>query len=285
MKTYNLPDDLYGGGKLSKEDIIIYHYTSKKDSLKEKSILNRNAFSLVITGNKTMHFAEKTVNVQDSEIHILSAGNCIASVTMSGQKVFESILIFFDNNVLFDFYSAHAELIDKLKAKSKKSNSYISFKKDDFISHFIQSLLLILRKNIRLSESMRRVKLQELLLYLLENHSERFLSFKPALKLTDVELRIRKVVEINEENNLSLEELSFLCNVSVSTFKRQFKKIFNSAPSKWLHEKKMTAAGRMLVERNKKPSEIWHKLGFETHAGFTKSFKKHFGCSPKDYSK
>jgi len=286
MKVFNLQDDIFPDKKLPGSSIIIYHYTSHSDSLKEKSVLHRNAFSLVITGHKTMHFAEKTVYVHDTEIHILSAGNCIASVSIPEQTIFESVLIFFDNEVLSDFYSTYSDLIDRLK-KNRNINAeqYVAFKKDNFIKNYIQSLLLALNKNGQLSEPMKQLKLQELLLYLLENHTDVFLSFKHSGELSNIEMRIKKVVEANRSNNLTLDELSFLSNVSVSTFKRHFKKIYNNTPGVWLNEQRMILARKMLSEQHEKPAEIWFRLGFETHTGFTKSFKKHFGKLPKEFAR
>jgi AraC-like DNA-binding protein len=281
MSTYTLPDDIFSDKELLASEVIFYHYTSTKDSFREKSILKRNAFSLVISGNKTMHFAEKTVHVNDSEIHLLAAGNCIASVAISQVKTFESVLIFFDTSLLNEFYADHAKLIDKYKSKKIDSNLYLDFKKDSFLTNYIQSLLLTIKNKRVPSQAMKQLKIQELFLYLLENHTDKFLSFQPSRKLTEIEMQIRKVVEANKENNLTLDELSFLCNISTSTFKRHFKKIFKTSHSAWRNEQKMNMALKMLKEQNQKPGEVWHKLGFETHAGFTKSFKKHFGSMPK----
>lgn len=282
MKIYTLPGDIPIDKKTRKEDIIFYHYTSLKDSFKEKAHLNCNAFSLVISGSKIMHFAEKTVNIRDSEIHLLSAGNCIASVSISKEKTFESVLIFFKNEVLADFYLTHSTLIGEFKPK--RSHPFLEFEKDEFIRNYIQSLLLTLQKNKEMSASMKQIKLQELFLYLLENYPDKFLSFKHSSKGSDLELQFRNVIEANKDNNLTLEELSFLCNMSVSTFKRKFKQLYNTTPSAWLNEQRMMTASRLLRQRGERPGEIWHKLGFETHTGFTKSFKKHFGCTPKEFT-
>ena len=77
--------------------------------------------------------------------------------------------------------------------------------------------------------------------------------------------------------------MAFLCSVSTSTFKRQFRKIYHSSPTSWFAEQKMKLAAQLLTKHNERPSEIWFKLGYETHTSFTKSFKKHFGVSPKIY--
>ncbi|MGL5224587.1 MAG: hypothetical protein ACRC8Q_04515, partial [Aeromonas sp.] len=43
-----------------------------------------------------------------------------------------------------------------------------------------------------------------------------------------------------------LQELAFLCNMSLSTFKRTFISIFNQPPRKWLNHKKMTYAQKLI---------------------------------------
>ena len=280
MSVFNLPGDILTGWQGPGSGITLHHYTAQSPVLKESAVLQTNAISLVIKGNKTMHFLEGTVNVHDSEIHFLSAGNCIASVSLS--KPFESILIFFDNRVLSNFHLEHGELIEKLKRTREFSpESYIAFQKDGFINNYIQSLLLMLSAG-EPSESMKQLKLKELLLYLLENHANRFLSFQSTGKTRNVEWRIRKVVEANKLNNLNLDELAFLCNMSTSTFKRYFKQIYNTSPTLWLNEQKMLLAYKLLSEQGEKPGEIWFQLGFETHTGFTRSFKKRFGRLPKE---
>src|SRR5215203_789307 len=284
MKVFNLPDDIFSNKAELDNQIIIHHYITAGNYLKEKSVLHRNSVSLVINGQKTIRFAEKAVNTNDREIHFLSSGNCIASFDIEKQTQFESILIFFDDKVLSDFVVENTTLIEK---EQKKYNPvqcrYISFQKDDFINTYIQSLRLIVTNKKNISTEMKRLKLCELLLYLLENQSEVFLAFLNRGAMPHNETVIRKVVESNITEKLSLDEMAFLCNVSTSTFKRQFGKIYNTSPTLWFAEQKMKLAAKYLTDYREKPGEVWFKLGYETHTSFTKSFKKYFGVSPKTY--
>lgn len=282
MNVYELPNNIFADKKILDSEIIFYHYSANKDSFKGKSILKRNAFSMVVNGTKTMYFAEKTVQIHSNEIHLLTAGNCIATVNIADNNPFESILIFFDNNVLLNFHKNHSHIISKLRNNINNKQEYIDFQKDDFIKNFIQSLFLILKNKNQPSDEMKNLKVQELFLYLLENDTDKFLSFKNHQNISDSEFKIKKVIAANTNNNLTIGELAFLCDMSASTFKRHFKKIYNSSPIDWNHKQRMKLASKMLL--NEKPSEVWHKLGFDTHTGFTKSFKKHFGILPKDFA-
>jgi AraC-like DNA-binding protein len=284
MKVFNLPQDAVADKSTAGSSIIFQPFTATKSTLKEKAILDRNAISLVLSGQKTMCFPEKTVYANDKEIHFLSAGNCVASIDISTQKEFKSILIYFDDAELADFFRVNAGFIEKATRRLRVgSSAYVAFRKDAFIDHYIDSIQLILQNGGDRSLPMKRIKLQELLLYLLENHTQQFLAVQNRGQLSSLELTIRKVVESNLLSNLTIDEMAFLCNQSPSTFKRQFKKIYSASPNSWILARRMELAAQLLTKKKEKPAEIWFKLGFETHSGFTKSFKKHFGVAPKDY--
>lgn len=80
--------------------------------------------------------------------------------------------------------------------------------------------------------------------------------------------------------NMSLEKLGYLTGRSLSTFNRDFKKLFNSSPQKWLTDKRLELAYYQLAEKKKKPTEIYLEVGFEDLSHFSFIFKKKYGFSP-----
>ena len=99
MDIFNLPADIFPKGTIADDDIIMYDYEAKMGSFKGRSVLHKNAISLVVKGEKTMHFAEQTVYINDKEFHFLSAGNCLASMNIHPGTI-RSILVFFDSSIL-----------------------------------------------------------------------------------------------------------------------------------------------------------------------------------------
>jgi len=283
MDITNLPQDIFPSVK--KLDNIIFHsYTAPVGSFKGKSILNMNSISLVLSGEKTLLFAGKSVFIKDDEFHFLSAGHCLASMQLQEKKVFSSILIFFDNKALADFYLKYDTLISKLKGKQKITpEPYIGFKKDPFVLNFIDSLKLLFQSSIGISNEMKLLKFEELMLHLLQKYPLQILSFqsnKPS-DLSDFE--IRKAIETNVVNNVTVEELAFLCKLSLSTFKRRFMKLYGTSPSKWILQQRMEIAKNLLSHYDQKPSEVYYKVGYENHSSFTQSFRQTFGITPKEF--
>lgn len=80
--------------------------------------------------------------------------------------------------------------------------------------------------------------------------------------------------------NLPLEKFGYLTGRSLTTFKRDFKKAFNTTPQRWLTQKRLELAHYQFVEKKKKPIEVCYEVGFENLSHFSYAFKKQFGYAP-----
>ncbi len=80
--------------------------------------------------------------------------------------------------------------------------------------------------------------------------------------------------------NMPMEKLGYLTGRSLSTFNRDFKKLFNVTPQKWLTDKRLELAYYQLAEKQKKPTEVYLEVGFEDLSHFSFTFKKKYGISP-----
>jgi AraC family transcriptional regulator, exoenzyme S synthesis regulatory protein ExsA len=87
-------------------------------------------------------------------------------------------------------------------------------------------------------------------------------------------------MEKNFMFNLSLEKFGYLTGRSLTTFKRDFTKVFNTTPQRWLTKKRLELAHYQFVEKKKKPIDVCYEVGFENLSHFSYAFKKHFGYAP-----
>ncbi|MEO5892911.1 MAG: AraC family transcriptional regulator [Ferruginibacter sp.] len=80
--------------------------------------------------------------------------------------------------------------------------------------------------------------------------------------------------------NLKLEQYAELSNRSLSAFKRDFQKQFNTTPGKWLLQKRLDHGLHLLSNMNKTVGEASFESGFESPSHFSRSFKERFGMAP-----
>lgn len=285
MPVFRMPEDIFAEPAGELEDLIFHPYYAPIGSFSGRSVLNRNAISLVISGEKTIHFAEKRVEIKSDEFHFLSTGNCLVTMDISGKNDrFRSILIFFGHGTLDAFYRKYERKVPGLGLPPQNPDRpFLAFKKDAFIDGFIASLDILLRNGAVLSAEMKALKFEELMLYLLERHPDRLLAFKAFKSKTRTDSVLRIAVESNITSRLGLEELAFLCNMSLSTFKRRFMKLYGEPPNQWILRRRMEFARDLLARGPEKPGEIYHKVGYRNHSSFTQSFKQVFGMTPKDF--
>jgi AraC-like DNA-binding protein len=89
-------------------------------------------------------------------------------------------------------------------------------------------------------------------------------------------------MEKNFMFNLPLEKFGYLTGRSLTTFKRDFSKLFNTTPQRWLTKKRLELAHYYLSEKKRKPAEIYLETGFENLSHFSFAFKKQFGVTPTE---
>lgn len=89
-------------------------------------------------------------------------------------------------------------------------------------------------------------------------------------------------MEKNFMFNLPLEKFGYLTGRSLTTFKRDFKKAFNTTPQRWLTQKRLELAHYQFVEKKRKPVDVCYETGFENLSHFSFAFKKHFGYAPTE---
>jgi AraC-like DNA-binding protein len=82
--------------------------------------------------------------------------------------------------------------------------------------------------------------------------------------------------------NVSIERFAYMTGRSVSTFKRDFEKIFSDTPSHWLIQKRLQEAYFLLEKTGKKVSDTYLEVGFEDLSHFSFAFKKQFGVAPSE---
>ena len=173
-------------------------------------------------------------------------------------------------------------LLFKSKFPLEKTQSLLVFEKDNYIFNF-QNSMLLLSDDLKTDTQLIEAKLEEILLYLWKKNPESISSIFQKILAQDKAQNFKDFIKQHELNNLTLDELAFLSNMSLSSCKRKFNETYQTSPKKYFIKKKMKKA-RIELQKNRRPSDIFHELGYENLSAFSNEFKKQFGLSPKNYS-
>ena len=97
--------------------------------------------------------------------------------------------------------------------------------------------------------------------------------------------RARQYIEHNFDKRLSLEEAAKAVNTSVRYFCKVFKKSTSMTFVDYLTRLRIEKSKNLLLNPNKRISEIAYEVGFESLTQFNRSFKKLSGQTPTQYRK
>ncbi len=123
-------------------------------------------------------------------------------------------------------------------------------------------------------------KIKAALTSILKKNPEFLEIFELTYYPTKVELR--KFMEENYTRPVTLKEFAKLSGRSLSTFNRDFKKVFHKPPYQWIQAKRLEKAKELLQIQGQTTSKVYLKVGFKDLAHFSKVFKKKFGVSPSE---
>ncbi|MET4108331.1 AraC family transcriptional regulator [Hymenobacter sp. UYP22] len=162
-----------------------------------------------------------------------------------------------------------------------KGQAMLDLSGNAFLKGFFDSLLPYIDHPNNLSANLAALKNREAIELLLQT-SEVFRSF-----LFDFQephkIDLETYMKHNFAYNLPLPAFAKLAGRSLSTFKRDFKKIFATTPEKWLQHKRLEQAHYLLSEREMRPSEVYLEVGFENLSHFSFAFKQAYGLTPTEW--
>lgn len=276
MKIQEIPK-LYFDQEQGKVELFVYDFKMSDDVVKQKVNLGLHMFSFLQTGKKQIHFADTTVAVNKSQSLVIKKGNSLWTELLDTEDVYYCKLLFFTDKKLKKF-------LDKYTTDSKPNTDeipYFVIKNDAFISSYLNTLSSIKLDFSTFSNNLLDLKFEELMLYLLNKYGSKFELFLHSLISSDIS-PISSVIKNNLYSNLNLEEIAFLCNMSLSTFKRHFINEYHTSPGKWLQKKRLIKAKEILENGIRKPSEIYFDYGYNNLSNFSIAFKKEFGISPTE---
>ncbi len=154
---------------------------------------------------------------------------------------------------------------------------------NQLIEKYMNSLFEYFENPEMIDEELALLKLKELVMLLLR--SERYESVQKFLSeiFYPGKLKFSAMIENNIFSQINMEELAFVCNRSISSFKRDFKKTFNETPARYIKRRRLEQSAILLKSSQEPVSAIAYDCGFTDPTTFSSSFVQKYGVSPSRF--
>ncbi|MBX2874371.1 MAG: AraC family transcriptional regulator [Saprospiraceae bacterium] len=273
MREYTIPNHLVAED--TPPPIGLIDYRAEGDPVRNRILYTQNVISFMIQGSKEIHMQEAPLSFDQTHFAMITSSRCLMTeISANGQ--YRSLLFFFDDEILSSIWLKHMDTFQTVDTKAEA----LSLPYDEYLLQFRNSLALLCKTQTP-SIALLKAKLEEFLLYVLQRRPQQLIALLNNSK-SKTEVDFRNVVENNLFTNLTIEELAFICNMSISTFKRHFHKFYESTPSRFILTQRMKMAGQLLL-KNKLPSEIYPLVGYDSYSNFARAFKQYHQMSPRQY--
>lgn len=239
-----------------------------------------NYIYYVLTGKKTLHTTENSVTLTSGSIAFIKKGACI--VEQFFDEPFCIVVFIMPDSFIQSFLKDYAP---NRKTAASKTPPIISVFDDAMIRSFYQSIIPYFVSAENVQEDILELKFKELLLHILHNpDNDELYSHFVSIKGQGT-TPIQDIMETNYAYNLSIEAYARMTNRSVSSFKRDFQAIYKTSPGRWLMDKKLDHAKKLLIQTNDPVASVAFDSGFENTAHFSRIFKQKTGITPMEYRK
>ncbi|MEW2921449.1 AraC family transcriptional regulator [Muricauda sp. ANG21] len=264
--------DLFG--KLLFETIIL------KPPYKKPNLMpNEACFLYILKGEYDSISETERLRVEAEESLLMKCGNYTCNMLPSKtSNTYQALAVHFYPDILLKIYEN--KLPDFLKQKLPLNIGMSKLNSDILIRKYIEGILFYFQNPQLVTEEILILKLKEIILLLNQTKNASAIRsilsnlFSPSLH------SFREIVKSHYYENISLEELAILNNQSLSTFKREFKKIYNASPATYLRDKKLEKSKELLISTDLRTTDIAYECGFSNVSHFSKTFKNKHGVSP-----
>lgn len=197
---------------------------------------------------------------------------------VSGRHPYHSIVMKFSREYLKEHFSTIDRRHLPADAERKKS-SLVKFPADrPDVRSLFESLVPYFDAKEAPDEYLLKMKMAEGLHAVLRTDKDLYASLFDFVEPWKID--IADFMEKNYMNDLTMEELAYYTGRSLATFKRDFKKISELTPQKWLIHRRLEAARELIRKGGRKVSEICFDVGFKNLSHFSKLYKEMYGMSP-----
>ncbi|MBX7058344.1 MAG: AraC family transcriptional regulator [Leptospirales bacterium] len=250
--------------------------------LYEQPILSPAAsLTIVLRGRKELHFSggrRETLRAGDA-LFLAPEIFKVSDLFTAADGVFEQYLLFFDRTLLLEFLQ---ERPLRLKGAALPPPA-LRIEASAALKRYLASVSGAFGGGARSNARMLRLKLLESLELI--DQADRSRTFADWLFQT-LHRQVRDPLRLVEElyaSRLSLEDFASLCNCSLSSFQRAFRRQTGQSPGKWIQRKRMEHARRLLSRPEQNVTDAALALGYENISHFIRIFRRAFGLSPAQY--
>lgn len=197
---------------------------------------------------------------------------------VENDRPYRSVVLKFSRTFLREFYrTLDRQQLPSAAKREKVSLRVLPNNRSDIRSLF-ESIIPYFDAGEKPSEEVLKLKLMEGVYVLLHTNPHLYASLFDFVEPWKID--ILDYLDENYMLDLSMEEIASYTGRSLATFKRDFAKVSDLTPQKWIIKRRLEAAHDLIKSGRKKVTEACFDVGFKNLSHFSKIYKETYGVAP-----
>jgi len=195
----------------------------------------------------------------------------------------EIVIISFHTSILKKIYERELPFLLQKPKNEVTNQSSEKINNDFLIRKYIEGLLFYFENPSLVNDEILILKLKEIILLLSQTQNAETLQVILSQLFSPTTYTFKQIIEANLFLQVGIEELAQKTNLSISSFKREFTRLYNTSPANYIKTKRLENAAELLALSDKRITDIAFDCGFNDLANFTKSFHSKYNMTPTNY--
>jgi len=195
----------------------------------------------------------------------------------------EIVIVTFHADILKKIYEREFPSLLQSPKNIISNQSGGKINNDFLIQKYIEGLLFYFETPALVNDDILILKLKEIIILLSQTQNAETVNIILSQLFSPVTYTFKQIIEANLFSQVSVEDLAQKTNLSVSSFKREFAKLYNNSPANYIRNKRLERASELLLTSDNRITDIAFECGFNDLANFTKSFHNKYNTSPTNY--
>lgn len=243
-------------------------------------------FVYILRGQNNAVSALEHLQISEKEAVLMKCGSYLSRMLPAQTTgTYEAVAVHFYPEVLKRVYENDVPAFLQQTPENKPANAMVKVKADALLEKYFDSMLFYFANPELVNEELLILKVKEL--FLLLSNTRNAPQVKDILHnlFTPRYVGFKETIEAHIYSSLGLEDLAQLTNRSISSFKREFRQVYKESPARYIKNRKLEHAAKLLHATSLNISAIAYDCGFNDLSNFSNSFREKYGLTPSAYRK
>lgn len=269
------------------QPMIVKYVESTQNGVRSQN-LSRYAIGYVLRGTKYIYDGDRRVCLARGDVFYLGIGHHYTEDVPEKGQPFEQILVYYTpaelQRILMNLNVNYGlDIANDHRCPECSSHSYVTTPGWNSIRNFFVNTNSYLRDDqLHHNRTAENIKMTELI-YDIISHDDGCLKSKILSNIDVAKENFEQVVYGHIFDDVSIDELAHKTNRSLTSFKKEFRRLFNIPPHKWFVRQRLMHARLLLISTSLSISQIGAQCTFPNTSHFIKLFKKEYTLTPAAY--